>query len=48
MSETTQKRAIDICEKCHFSAYVDEGQADFVKTDDPEMPFEWRFFAPRA
>lgn len=41
------KRQIDICDTCKMSAYVDEGQQDFVPMSKPELadafPFECRF-----
>ena len=42
MSETpTPKRQIDICERCHFSAYVDEGKTWFDPPSE-DIP-EWHF-----
>jgi hypothetical protein len=41
------KRQLDICDTCYKSAFVDEGQADYLPMADPEIakscPFECRF-----
>ena len=44
MSDQTPaaKRPIDICERCKFSAYVDEGHSWFDSPQKKDLP-EWHF-----
>lgn len=42
-----KKRELDICERCHKSAWVDEGKAWFDRPADAELP-EWHFVCAKC